>query len=112
MRIRIPRPINRALDAAARHPRWLDAVLLAGLLTLVAAAVWWSPFVAGALAGLLVAYVAGAGHWLRVARLREQVRQRDYDLAAKDAELRALRQGDPSAPTAQLRPIGDRGEIT
>ncbi len=112
MRIRIPRPVNRALDAAARHPRRLDTVLLAGLLALAAAVVWWSPVAAGVLAGLLVAYIAGASWWLQVTRLREQIAQRDYDLAAKDTELRALRQGDPSAPTAQLRPIGDRGELT
>lgn len=112
MRIRIPRPINRVLDAAARHPRSLSTVLLAGLLALAAAVVWWSLTTAGVLACLLVAYIAGAAHWLQVARLREQIAQRDYDLAAKDAELRALRQGDPSAPTAQLRPIGDRGETT
>lgn len=112
MRLCIPRPVNRVLDAAARHPRWFGTVLLAGLLSVAAGAVWWSPIVAGALAGLLVVYVAGAGHWLRVTRLREQVRQRDYDLAAADAEIRRLRAGDPSAPTAQLRPIGDRGETT
>lgn len=112
MRIRIPRPVNRVLDAAARHPRWFGTVLAVGLLSVAAGAVWWSPIVAGALAGLLVAYIAGAGHWLRVAWLREQLAQRDYDLAAAQAELRALRQGDPSAPTAQLRPIGDRGELT
>jgi hypothetical protein len=100
------------LDAAARHPRWTSLVLLAGLLSVAAGAVWWSLTAAAVLAGLLVVYVAGAGHWLRVARLREQIAQRDYDLAAKDAELRHLRQGDPSAPTAQLRPIGDRGELT
>ncbi|MEV4672676.1 hypothetical protein AB0K34_13560 [Actinomadura sp. NPDC049382] len=104
--------MNQALDTAARHPRRLNTVLLAGLLALVAAVVWWSLTAAVVLACLLVAYIAGAGWWLQVARLREQVRQCDYDLAAARSELRALRQGDPSAPTAQLRPIGDRGEIT
>lgn len=112
MSVRIPRPVNQALDTAARHPRRLNTVLLAGLLALVAAVVWWSMTAAVVLACLLVAYIAGAGHWLRVARLREQIGQRDYDLAAKDAELRQLRQGDPYAPTARLRPIGDRGELT
>lgn len=110
MRIRIPRPINRALDAAARHPRRLSMVLLTGLLALAAAVVWWSLAAAVVLACLLVAYIAGAGHWLRVARLREQVRQRDYDLAAADAEIRRLRAGDPTAPTMRLRSIGEAGE--
>ena len=112
MRIRIPRPVNRALDAAARHPRRFDLGLLAGLLAVSASAVWWSPLAAVLLAVLLVVYIAVAAHWLRVTRLREQVAQSRYDLAAAQAELYALRQGDASAPTAQLRPIGDRGETT
>lgn len=112
MRIRIPGPVNRALDAVTRHPKRLNVGLLVGLLALAAVAVWWSLIAAAVLAVLLVAYLAGVGHWLRVARLREQVRQANYDLAAERAENARLRAGDPTAPTAQLRPIGDRGEVT
>lgn len=112
MTTRIPRPVNRALDYLVRHPKRLDAVLLAGLLGMVAACVWWSLAAAVVLAGLLVAYIAAVGHWLRVARLREQVQQAAYDLAAERAENARLRAGDPSAPTAQLHTIGDRGELT
>ena len=110
MSVRIPRLLNRALDVAARHQRPFTGLLTVGLLGLAAAAVWWSLLAATALGALLLAYSVGAWAWLRIVSLREQVRQRDYDLAAAHAEIRRLRQGDPSAPTAQLRPIGDRGE--
>ena len=112
MSVRIPRPLNRVLDSAARHQRWFTSLLTVGLFVLVAGAVWWSPVAAAALGGLLVVYSAATWAWLRIVSLREQVRQRDYDLAAAHAEIRRLRQGDPSAPTAQLRPIGDRCDDT
>ena len=110
MTVRIPRRVNRALDAVDAHPRTASAAVIAGAVALPLAAVWLSHVGAAVAAGLLAVYVAAMGHRLRVLRLREQIRQLDYDLAAERAENARLRAGDPSAPTMRLRSIGEAGE--
>ena len=113
MRIRIPNPVNQALDTVGRRQRLVSVAVVsaaAGALT-VAAFMDQLAAVSGAV-GVGALLLLGAMSRAREARLREQVRQRDYDLAAKDAEIARLSAGDATAPTAQLRPIGDRGELT
>jgi membrane protein implicated in regulation of membrane protease activity len=103
--------VNRALDAVAEHPRVTSGAVLVAGVVLPVAAVWVSLTGAAAVAGVMAAYVLALGHRIRVLRLKEQLQQRDYDLAAERAEVARLRAGDPTAPTTQLRPIGDRGEL-
>ncbi|WP_165975223.1 hypothetical protein [Actinomadura rubrisoli] len=43
-------------------------------------------------------------------RLREALKQVHYDKGALEAELAERRMGDPSAPTTELRTIGEGGE--
>lgn len=112
MTVRIPGPVNRFLDAVDAHPRTTAVAVIAGAVVLPVTAALLNRTAAAVAAGLLLVYVLAMGHRLRVLQLREQVRQRDYDLAAERAEVARLRAGDPSAPTAQLRSIGDRGEST
>jgi hypothetical protein len=112
VRIRIPAPVNRALDAV-EHRQWAAsaAVSVAAVALLVAAALG-ARTPAGIAAGvLLVAFLTGS-YRVRVRRLQEQVRQRDYDLAAQAAEIARLSAGDATAPTTQLRFIGESGEPT
>lgn len=110
MSFRIPRPVNRLLDAAARHPQATRGVILATFLSVGALAILTSPLATWTIAALFTVYVAGLGHILQVARLRDRLRQTEYDLAAERAEVARLRAGDGSAPTMQLRSIGDGGE--
>ncbi|MGI5414282.1 hypothetical protein [Actinomadura luteofluorescens] len=113
MRIRIPTRVNQALDAFEYGPRAAATVMAtasagalavavvmdAVLVGIAAVAVGWAVFLIGAFK-------------TREAGLREELRQRDYDLAAKDAEIARLSAGDPAAPTAQLLAIGESGELT
>jgi hypothetical protein len=113
MRIRIPNRVNRALDAVERG-RWVSAaVMVAAAVAVVAVAVAMDQMQAGfgAVGIGALAYLT-ADSWARGARLREQIRQRDYELAAERRANKQLREGDPSAPTAQLRAIGESGELT
>ena len=111
MKIRIPRPVNRGLDAVTEHPRAAVVAVVVGAVVLPVIAVWVSPPVAVFIAVTMAAYTVGARYRLRIQRLEEQVRQAEYDLAAERAENARLRAGDPSAPTAQLRQIGEAGEL-
>lgn len=112
LRIRIPGPVNRALDAAHRHPRAVTAVVAGCAVAWPLAVYWASPAAAVIVGAVLALYVAGTVAAVRDARLREEIRQLRYDLAATEQIIKRLSAGDPSAPTAQLRPIGDRGERT
>lgn len=112
MSVRIPGPVNRALDGAHRHPRAVAAVIVAAAGTGGLAFYWASPVAATIAAALLLLYVISAFFTVRELQLRETIRQLRYDLAAERRENERLRAGDPSAPTAQLRSIGDRGEPT
>jgi Flp pilus assembly protein TadB len=110
--VRIPKPVNRVLDAPHRHPRVTVAVVAGCALAWPVALYWASPL-AAVIAGCgLLLFVGATVFTSREMRWRETVRQRDYDIAALNQIIKQLSAGDPSAPTAQLRPIGDRGEIT
>lgn len=111
MRIRIPTRINRVLDGVGRHQWAVSAAVSAAAVVLLAAAVWVSRTGAGIATGLLLVVFITGTYGARIRQLREQVRQRDYDMAAKDAEIARLSAGDPTAPTTQLRSIGDGGEL-
>ncbi|TYK45214.1 hypothetical protein [Actinomadura decatromicini] len=113
MSIRIPTRVNKALDAAERHQWAAVAAVIAYAVTVLVVAVIVGHLTAGFTAMALGAMAFIVLHdRAREARLREQLRQRDYDLAAERREIERLRAGDPSAPTAQLRPIGESGEAT
>lgn len=112
MRIRIPTRINRVLDAAQRHPRLVVAVTAGLMVAWPLAVLWASPLAAVIVAAGLLLYVVTALFTAHVVRLRETIRQQAYDLAAKDARIAALSEGDPLAPTAQFRSIGESGELT
>ena len=113
MRIRIPTRVNQALDAVERG-RWVSAaVMVAAAVAVAAVALALDHLTAGfAVMGITALLFLAATSSRREARLREQVRQAEYNLAAERRANEQLRAGDPSAPTAQLRPIGDRGEST
>lgn len=112
MRVRIPGPVNRALDAAHRRPRVVVAVV-AGCAVAWPLALYWASPVAAVITGCgLLLYVVAVGFVVREMRLREEIRQLRYDLAAAEQIIKLKSAGDPSSPTAQLRPIGDRGEST
>lgn len=110
MSLRIPRPVNRVLDVAGRHPQAAQGVVAATFLSIGALTILTSPLAASAVVGLFTVYIAVLGHVLQVARLRDRLRQTEYDLAAERAENARLRTGDASAPTVQLRSIGEGGE--
>lgn len=112
MKVRIPKPVNAALDAAHRNPRVVVAVAAAGAVAWPLALYWASPTAAVITGCVLLLYVVATLAAVRDARLREEIRQLRYDLAAAEQIIKRLSVGDPSAPTAQLRPIGDRGEPT
>lgn len=107
MTIRIPGRVNLALDAAQRHPRLLLAVGCGVAVAWPVALLWASPYAAIITACILLIYVVAAAFKVREARLREEIRQLVYDLAAERATVARLRAGDPSAPTVQLHSIGD-----
>lgn len=110
MNPRIPRPVNTVLDAAHRHPRAVIAVVAGAAVAWSVALYWASPIAAVITAAVLAVYVVVMVFTVREMRLREMVRQRDYDLAAANQIIKRATAGDPTAPTTQLRPIGDRGE--
>ncbi|WP_329521213.1 hypothetical protein [Spirillospora sp. NBC_01491] len=109
MSIRIPSPINAALDVMSRHPIPTVGIALAAAAGLVAA---WSSLTAAVVAAVgVLAYVAASAHVIQVTHLKEQVRQRDYDKAALQAQVDLLRAGDASAMTQKIHAIGgDSGE--
>ena len=110
MRIRIPDPINSALDALTRFRLTaLAATVAAGV---VAASLCPSPVVRSIGAAVGVAFFAAVFHVSRVERWRERARQAEYDLASAKHEIDQMRAGDPAAPTAQLLAIGETGELT
>lgn len=112
MSIRIPGSVNRVLDTVGRRPRVAAAIVAGAALAWPLAVVWASP-AAAVIAGCgLLLYIAGVWFTVRELRYREIIRQQAYDLAAAQQIIKRLSAGDPTAPTAQLRPIGDRGEIT
>lgn len=108
MSIRIPRTVNRALDTVGRYQ-----VVAAGVAIAVIAAVavtWRSPAALAGAVAAMVGLAVIAAYEVQERRLRERLRQAEYDRDAERAENARLRAGDPSAPTAQLRTLGDRGE--
>lgn len=112
MRVRIPTPVNRVLDRVEHHRRVAVGSTAAVILTAAVGLVWASPYAAVIAAGCLAVYVTGVWFAVREMRIREALRQAAYDLAAERQENALLRAGDPTAPTAQLRHIGDHGELT
>ncbi|WP_075906401.1 hypothetical protein [Actinomadura sp. CNU-125] len=98
------------MDAAARHPQATLGVTGAAFFAITATTVLTSPLAAWITGAAFVVYMAAVGHILRVAQLRSRLRQTEYDLAAERAEVARLRTGDASAPTVQLRSIGEAGE--
>ena len=110
MTLRIPRPVNRALDAAAHHPRAVLGTALVAFLSVTAVTILTAPLAAWAVGAAFVVYLAVVGHVARVTRLRARLRQTEYDLAAERAANARLRTGDGTAPTVQLRTIGESGE--
>lgn len=103
MRIRIPRPVNTALDWVAANPDSLIPPVVLPAAGLVAFVNVPAALVIGSFG--LVAFVVVGRRVGLVARLRSENRDLRYDLAALDAEVRRLRQGDPTAPTVGLLPI-------
>lgn len=112
MRIRIPNPVNRVLDMAGRYPRSVATVVSATAVTWSLTLVWISLLAAALVAAGLVLFVVVGWFAVRDLQRKEVVRQLRYDMAAKDAQIARLSAGDPSAPTAQLRQIGEAGEAT
>lgn len=110
MRIRIPTPLNRAIDTAQAHPR-ISLIVGSALAVAWPVAVWWaSPAAAVITAVGLSLYVVGGVVATRFLWYRETIRQLRYELAAERLKNARLREGDPSALTAQIRPIPDGGE--
>lgn len=110
MSVRIPTGVNGALDWASRNRLPITGTAVA--LAVVAAAYTQSVAVA---AGACAAMSFGAVLAVLVIdrrRAREERAQAQYDLRALQNELDEARSGDPSAPTVQLRTIGDGGEPT
>lgn len=110
MTVRIPARVNRALDWVSRNR--LPMIGAACALAVVAAAYTQSVAVA---AGTCAAMTFGAVLTvlgINRRRLREDLAQARYDIGAMQDELDERRAGDPSAPTAQLRTIGEGGERT
>jgi len=111
MRIRIPRPVNTFLDWAMLNPDvvvgavWVIAALIAVFTQ--RAGVAWTVTSVGAAVFLILTHTVG-----KAARLAEQRDALRYENGALRAEINRLRQGDPTARTAQLYSIGDFGEPT
>lgn len=113
MRIRIPTRLNQALDAVELG-QWVSVAVMTVLSAAVLAVAVVMDQVQAGLGAVGIGALAflGATSRARESRLREQIRQRDYDLAAKDAEIARLSAGDATAPTAQFLSIGESGELT
>jgi Flp pilus assembly protein TadB len=102
--------MNSTLDWASRNRLPLIAAV-AALAVVVAAYAQSVPVAAGicaAMAAGAVLTVMSLG-WRRA---REERAQAQYDMRALQNELDEARAGDPSAPTVQLRTIGEGGERT
>lgn len=112
MSVRIPAGVNRVLDTVASPPH---APVTAASSILAAAAVglvWVSQVASAVVAGLLAAVLLFVMHYRRVSALRERAEQAESDLRIARHEIAQFEAGDPSAPTAQYRAIGDGGEPT
>lgn len=110
MTVRIPTRLNRTLDWVSRNRMPLAGGYIAA--TALFAAETQSVAVA---AGLGAAMCFGGVLTVLVIdrrRAREERAQAQYDLRALQNELDEARAGDPSAPTVQLRTIGEGGERT
>lgn len=112
MRVRIPHPVNRALDAVGSRPRVTAAVVAGTGMAGAPLLAWASPLAAVITVCGLLLYITGAWFTVRELRYRETIRQQAYDLAAAHQIIQRMSAGDPTAPTAQLNPIGERGEPT
>jgi hypothetical protein len=107
---RIPTRLNSALDWASRN-----RLPLTGSVAALAVAIAAQTQSAAVAAGICAAMAAGAVLTvlsLGWRRAREERAQAQYDLRALQNELAEARTGDPSAPTMQLRAIGESGERT
>jgi hypothetical protein len=107
---RIPAPVNTALDWVSRN-RWPITGASVALAVVTAAYTQSAAVAAGACAAM------AAGAVLTVLcingrHLRKALAQARYDMGAMQDELDERRTGDPTAPTVQLRTIGDGGEPT
>lgn len=110
MTVRIPSRVNRALDVLSL-PQHVPAAAVASVLAAASVTLTWvSPVAAAATAGVLLAFLAAAGHILRVAAWKERAAQAESDLRIAHHDLAELQAGDPSAPTMKLRSIGEAGE--
>lgn len=110
MSVRIPGPINSAIDAVTRHRFPVIGVTGGAAWTGVALSH------SAALGAGAAAFTAGAAVIavvdLQMRRLRDRAEQAEYNERAALRDVAAARAGDPSAPTVQLRTIGEGGEST
>lgn len=110
MSVRIPTRLNRALDWASRNRMPLAGGSIAAVVLFAAGtqsvAVAAGLGAAMSFGGVLAVLVVDRRH------AREERAQAQYDLRALKNELDEARAGDPSAPTVQLRTIGETGERT
>ena len=108
MAVRIPRPVNRAIDWTSSH-RVFAATTAA--VTATAAIALRDPSTAALIPYGIACLLVGAG-WRRqtTAEIRNERDQLDRDNARLTERLRHVTRGDANAPTQQLRAIGDHGE--
>jgi len=106
--IRIPKPVNAALDRAAAHPA---ATLAGAVLTAAVAAFGWRPDLSLLTVCVAAAYALGAARCRgQVRRLRAELGDRERENARLTERLRHVERGDASATTARLFTIPETGE--
>lgn len=112
MSFRIPTRVNRVLDMVATPPHAPITAAASVLAVAAVGLVWVSHTAAAATTGVLGAFLLLACHIMRVGVWKERAVQAESDLRIAQHRITQLEAGDPTAPTAQLRTIGDGGEPT
>jgi hypothetical protein len=112
MTVRIPTRVNRILDLVATPPHAPITAAVSVLAVAAVGLVWVSHTAAAATAGVLGVVLVAACHIVRVAAWKDRAVQAESDLRIAEHKIAQLEAGDPSAPTAQLRTIGETGERT
>lgn len=108
--IRIPQPVDRALDLVQRHT--LSASGVGAVLGSLVLAAWVPSVLMNVVVGCVAVAVTSMFWQPRLAAMRAERDRLDEENAALDEQVRKAGRGDATALTQQLRTIGDHGEPT
>jgi hypothetical protein len=108
--IRIPAPVNAVSDWVERNT--LPAAGVGAVLGSLVLAAWVPSVLMNVVVGCVAVAVTSMFWQPRLAAMRAERDRLDQKNAALDEQVRKTGRGDATAPTQQLRVIGERGEPT